>query len=211
MLAGKVWHSELHQKGKVENESLGAPWTGERNVLNQWWDFLSIHSSSVAQDRRVGEKKTPNPHKTRSAVWISSSSASSGSVRTWQMFSLASFLKTSRFSPWKLFALFATTSRWRGTRGCSKGSARWGPGLCLGPPRVPPWVGRARVSPPAPWALTQSWGGHLLSHSPALGSTWLAPEVSQPAPSRPRPVGAGRSKEITAGARGDMATGHHLT
>lgn len=131
MFAGKVWHSELHQKGKVENESLGAPWTGERNVLNQWWDFLSIHLSSVAQDMRVG-KKNPKPPKTRSAVWIASSSASSGSVRTRQMFSLASFLKTSRFSPWKLFALFTATSRRRGMRGCSEGSARWGPGLCLG-------------------------------------------------------------------------------
>lgn len=111
-------------------------------------------------------------------------------------FSLVAFLKTLRVFPW-------TCDAW----GCSELCAQtWGSPRS---PRALLQSGRAVLR--HPWVLTHSGRGHLLKHRPALGSTWLAPEVSQPVPSRPRPVRAGRSNEITAGARGDMAAGHHLT
>lgn len=210
MFAGKVWHSELHQKGKVENESLGAPWTGEEKRVKSVMGF-PFHSLIFCSSRHEsGEKKPQTPQNQISCldcfkqrfVWVDQDTANVLPclfLENLQVFTLETLrpLHRDEQAAWDAGML---------RRFCTLGTRAlpW-------PPRVPPRVGRARVSPPSSVGPDSELGGHLLSHSPALGSTWLAPEVSQPAPSRPWPVGAGRSKEITAGARGDMATGHHLT
>lgn len=157
--------------------------------------FLPFISYNSSCEGRGGEKKEENTTIISCLDWFKQYSLP-GLWRVWQIFSLTIFLWAWMLSPWKCLvpALWCAGMLW------TSGGVYLSFTLCSRPGHTQ-----------APMGADSRWRGHLPEHHRARGSTWLTVEVSQPALSRPWPVWAGRSNEITAGAGGDMAPGHHLT